>query len=128
MFDFHHDSVDSHCLSEIRAIRNKLTVDGLVHLCERHLGRNDDDWLKAGMELGIFGDVVIFGVNNMFDRATFRQYRDHLGLAHTIEMVGWPRQALAYQGELSDPTQSTRTRSSGIFWPSSSRPRSPNFS
>jgi hypothetical protein len=101
-FDLHHDALPPRSLPELRAVRESLSVSDVVRLCSQDLSKNDDDWLKAGMELGMFGDAVIFGVEGASDANTYRTYRDHLGGEHMIEMLSRPRSALAYQGSLSD--------------------------
>jgi hypothetical protein len=101
-FDLHHDALDPRCLAELCAARESLTVNDVVRLCGQSLSRNDDDWVKAGMELGMFGDAVIFGVRDTSDRHRYRTYRDDLDREHMIEMLERPHSALAYQGSLSD--------------------------
>lgn len=102
MFDLHHDADDPHCLPELHSARESLTADAVVRLCGQSLSTNDDDWLKAGMELGMFEDAVIFGVENTSNRDRYRTYLDNLGQEHMIVMLGRPRSELAYQGSLSD--------------------------
>jgi hypothetical protein len=104
MFDRHHDALDPprSASDELKQLRAKPTLQGVVSLCEKSLRKTDDDWLKAGMELGFFGDAVIFGVEDDFEKDNFRFYQDHQGKQHRIEMTWRPRSNLAYQGHLSD--------------------------
>jgi len=106
VFDLHHDALVPSCLPELRAGRENLTVEDVIRLCGQNLSKNDDDWLKAGMELGLFGDAVIFGVEDTSDRDKYRIYRDDLDREHRIDMLQRPRGALAYQGSLSDRARS----------------------
>lgn len=102
MFDLHHDALGPRCLEQLTAWRRTPTVEGLVGLCESHLKPLDDDWLKAGMELGLFGDAVIFGVEDASDRDRLSIHTDGSGGLHRIDMLSLPREELAYQGRLSD--------------------------
>jgi hypothetical protein len=103
MFDAHKDSVDPTCLEVLSAARASLTSQQLVDICQTQLRILDDDWVKAGIELGIFGDAVVFGgwrgeelhdVDVYQDKATSQNHR--------FIKSGLPLHALAYQGELSD--------------------------
>jgi hypothetical protein len=104
MFDRHHDALDPPKLAsdEIKRLHIEPDVRRVVSLCAERLKKNDDDWLKAGMELGFFGDAVILGVSDRFEAGKLRSYTDHLGGDHRIEMPALPRSALSYQGRLSD--------------------------
>jgi len=102
MFDLHHDALDPRCLEQLTAWRGTPTLQGLVSLCESHLKPLDDDWLKAGMELGLFGDAVIFGVEDASDRDKLSIHTDGSGGLHRIDMLSLPREELACQGRLSD--------------------------
>jgi len=64
MFDRHHDALDpsKKSMDDLRRLRSTPTLQGVVSLCAEGLSKIDDDWLKAGMELGLFGHAVIFGV------------------------------------------------------------------
>jgi hypothetical protein len=106
MFDLHHDALEPRCLPGLRAARERLTVNDVVRLCGQNLSSNDDDWLKAGMELRMFGDAVIFGVEDTSDRDRYRTYRADLAREHTIDMLERPGSALGYQGSLSDRARS----------------------
>jgi len=85
MFDRHTDSLDpfGRCGHELRQLRQEPTLQGVVSLCEKHLLRVDNDWLKAGMQLGLFDDAVIFGaIENGCEMS--KVYSDHLGNPHRI--------------------------------------------
>lgn len=105
MFDRHHDALDPSHLAqdELKRLRIKPSLQGVTSLCAEHLRRIDDDWLKAGMELGFFGDAAILGVREDFGAAKYRLYTDHVGNQHCIEMSSTlPRSDLAFKGHLSD--------------------------
>jgi hypothetical protein len=104
MFDTHHDALNpfGSAAAELKQLRASPSLQGVVALCEKSLSKNDDDWLKAGMELGFFGDAVILGVRDDSDQESFRFYEDHQGCRHRIEMTSRPVGNLDYQGHLSD--------------------------
>jgi hypothetical protein len=105
MFDRHHDALDPpRCaLSDLKHLRATPIPQGIAALCAEHLKKNDDDWLKSGMELGLFGDAVIFGAERfgMEDRI----YPDQSGDRHRIVMLHLPRAALSDHGSLCDVFQ-----------------------
>ncbi len=84
MYDRHTDSRDpfSRCGDELQKLRLEPSLQGIVSLCENHLLRVDDDWLKAGMQLGLFGDAVIFGSDQ--DVIGGAAYTDDAGEAHRL--------------------------------------------
>lgn len=92
-------------MDEIKKIRERgPTVPELVRLCQHSLSKLDDDWIKAGMELGLIADAAIFGVGDRHNAQNLKQYDDHAGRTHSIELVCLPRAALNFQGMLSDLT------------------------
>jgi len=115
MFDWHHDALNplQSASDELKRLRIKPTIKGVTSLCAKYVKKNDDDWLKAGMELGFFGDAVIFGVDDTSEREKFRSYRDHLGSTHKIEMCTLPKNALSYEGRLTD---AIRRDKFGTMW------------
>jgi len=106
MFDRHHDALDplKRSMDDLRRLRSAPTLEGVVSLCaEERLSKIDDDWLKAGMELGLFVDAVIFGVADRLSPDISTVYTDHNGDRHRIEMpYTLPRSALEYTGWLGD--------------------------
>jgi hypothetical protein len=40
------------------------TLEGMREVCEHQLSRHDDDWIVAGMQLGVLGDVFLFGADD----------------------------------------------------------------
>jgi hypothetical protein len=101
MFDFHPDDLEPLCMDEIKQLRQDgPTVEALIELCQSRLRSLDDDWVIAGMELGLIDHIVTFGVDDRFDCK--REHRDHLGHVHYLEYPELPRGGLGYQGSLSD--------------------------
>lgn len=102
MFDAHHDALVPHALEEIRRVaKHGVTVAETIRLCKDHLAKMDDDWVIAGMELGIFDNAVVFGVHNCNGDPMFHtdgDGRDHLIWA----TYSLPGEAMEYQGDLSD--------------------------
>lgn len=102
-FDAHHDTKQPvpDCMTEIKRIRGSgLSIGNLVFLCEEKLSLNNDDWIRAGMELGLISDVVVFGVQYHLDSRIPPQFADHTGGTHRIEICPLPREALERSGPL----------------------------
>ena len=109
MFDAHRDDSEPGCKEILVRLRGKgLTLPALFELCDSHLRKLDDDWLKAGMELGLLSDAVIFGAKDT-SRAT-GTFIDHTGVEHRIKFCGYPFDQLGYQGDLSDMARSSALR------------------
>lgn len=107
MFDAHHDTMDPGCIDEIRRIRESgIVLENLIRLCRDKLSLQNDDWVKTGMELGLIGDAVIFGVEKMWDRDRLKKFEDHRGDMHRIELAGLPSRELKYKGSLSNLVKS----------------------
>jgi hypothetical protein len=104
--DRHHDAcVLRKGLGEIPRVRGAGLPDAdLLRVVDSHLSSNDDDWIKAGMELGVFGDVIVWGVDPngpSFDDEA--EYRDHLGQPHKLFVeCSLPDGQLEFQGSLCD--------------------------
>jgi hypothetical protein len=104
-FDAHHDTRDPipDSIERIRQIRaSGVTFEALISLCKEYLNPNDDDWIKAGMELGLIRDVVVFGVQHLYDNSFPIRFNDHQGDEHRIEVLSLIYEELEYQGRLSD--------------------------
>src|ERR1700730_17497049 len=113
MFDLHTDSNDPHCAAKLAAIRAHVSIESLVALCERDLAPLDDDWVKAGMELGMFGDAVIFGVSSPREgsRESSSVYTSRsTSQEHHIQILSLPRSELLFKGKLSDELKSEQLR------------------
>jgi hypothetical protein len=84
MFDRHTDAIDPYKRAgdELGRLRQDPNLQGIVSLCSDALMKNDADWLKAGMQLGLFGDAIIFGAYD----GDSEIYTDHIGNEHRIKM------------------------------------------
>lgn len=104
MFDAHCDLLDPICFDDICRIRKKgVNLGNLIGSCKDKLAKNDSDWIKAGMELGLIGDVVIFGVGGNWE-----EFKDHRGKLHRIELLSLPLTELeSHDGKLCDLVQSS---------------------
>ena len=103
MFDAHKDSIDPGRSEVLRSARANLTTEKLIDICRNELRVLDDDWVKAGMELGIFADTVVFGGWLGNDPPDVDVYQDKsTSQNHAFIKSELPLHALAYQGELSD--------------------------
>jgi hypothetical protein len=109
MFDSHRDDLEPQCKEILAKVKQEgLTTTNIVELCASNLKKLDDDWLKAGMELGMFSDVVVFGADDTFN--AHETFVDHAGTQHRIKFCGLPGGALQYQGDLSDLAKSSGLR------------------
>jgi len=104
LFDAHTDSTTPKCIRELERLRAKrFSADDLLRVCSEQLSERDDDWLKAGMELGLIGDAVVLGVSS----GNFLQphecvYKDHVGKEHRIVAMGHPGDEFGHQGKLGN--------------------------
>jgi hypothetical protein len=114
MFDRHHDALvprEQAVLGEVAAMRqNGFSLDDLIAFCNESLCRQDDDWLKAGMGLGLISDGVVFGVENR-GNADLESFTDSAGTQHLFKILSrFPGPALEHQGELSDLARANEFR------------------
>lgn len=58
LFDRHTDA------AEPGPLTIDTSVEGVLHCCNTELSRHDDDWIIAGIRLGLLADVFIFGVED----------------------------------------------------------------
>ncbi|MFA6471695.1 MAG: hypothetical protein WCU00_06600 [Candidatus Latescibacterota bacterium] len=109
-FDRHPDS-----LSPIKGTvplelfrREEQDLKELVGLVRDHLSPRDDDWIIAGIELGLLSDVIQLGSlsENPEGDAAVTRYRDKSGLDHRIFHLRRPLQELSYKGAFADPSNS----------------------
>lgn len=106
-FDRHHDAIVPlppalEVITDIRA-RETNYVD-VVELVESNLSTNNNDWLRAGMELGILGDIINFGARET--RNVQAEFEDHLGNNRKIHFLNLPGGTLQHQGSLADIAKS----------------------
>jgi hypothetical protein len=82
-----------------------VVTQALVDLCDDQnsgLSSQDNDWLRAGMELGLFRDAVLFGVQHDGGLEFPLEFDDHRGNCHRIESLPRPNDCIGYQGVLGD--------------------------
>lgn len=106
MMDRHHDGLaprKTGAMESIRKLRESgITYPELFDLTKDMLSSLDDDWLRAGMELGMFSDAVVFGVDDRLGENP-NAFVDHVGKEHKIWINGGlPGECLGQQGNLSD--------------------------
>ena len=104
-FDAHHDTLDPTCSCKEDILRIKkagITFDEIVQLCQEKLRKSNDDWIKAGMELGLIDDTVIFWAGDELNSGNLKEYKDQQGSIHKIKLLGLPGTELKCQGDLSD--------------------------
>jgi len=84
----HDDTFEPGCIDEATKMREEgIGLEELVFFCQDRL--SDHDWIKAGMELGLISDVVIFGMDTISLSDRHRRYIDIQGNIHRIEMAGY---------------------------------------
>lgn len=110
MMDRHHDGLaprKAETMDAIRRLRAEgITYPALIEFTRDALSSLDDDWLRAGMELGMFTDAVVFGVEEDLGENPF-SFVDHLGQEHRIwTNRGLPGECFGHQGNLSDLARS----------------------
>jgi hypothetical protein len=108
IFDHHDDFCDPYCglerLKEFGAGPiNERTLSDFV---EWELCRNDDDWIKVGMHLGLIGDVLLVGAekdhNIEISCDAGGIFRDMHDRPHKVVNVSHIWDGLQYQGWISD--------------------------
>ena len=58
LFDRHTDA------AEPKEFHADLSFAGVMKACERDLSPHDDDWIVAGIRMGLLADVFVFGVDD----------------------------------------------------------------
>jgi len=106
-FDRHRDALepedDGKVMGKLRDAR--FSLKELVNIVKHRLSPRDDDWILAGMELGLISDVVQFCgfTDESGASACFTEYVDTAGRGHRIFHLGRPAAELSYKGALTDP-------------------------
>jgi len=82
----------------------EFTLEELLILVKYHLSPRDDDWIIAGMELGLVSDVVQFGVRDedAGGNGYVAGHRDSRGRDHRMFHLGLPAAELSFKGALAD--------------------------
>ena len=107
-FDAHQDTLDPSCSCKediLRIRKSGITFNKIVNLCKEKLRKCNDDWIKAGMELGLIGDAVIFWAGeepNNENLENLKEFKDQQENIHKIKLLGLPGKELEFQGDLSD--------------------------
>lgn len=102
MFDRHHDfaNIAESSRDKIATmVQAGTTQDNIIELCNYDLCKANDDWIRAGMELGLIGSSVTFGAAfvNLGDDMTFL---DHACNRHSFYQLGHPGDEMG--GRLGD--------------------------
>jgi len=114
VFDAHHDALPPRRDEELKALQPyDLSIPGTIGICNNNLSINNDDWITAGMELGIISDAVVFGVQDRSSLDYLSTFPDSRGGKHHLFFTGLPGRGLAYQGDLSDLS---RDRQLSALW------------
>lgn len=104
-FDRHRDALTPADPASLTGFRGKWNMDALVRIVRDRLSARDDDWIPAGMELGIISDVVQFGIDDLREDEIAGIYKDAAGEIHRVYRLARPGEELAWKGALSDPEQ-----------------------
>lgn len=109
LFDRHPDAATPENLEALHKARQAgLTLQSVLSLCENTIGPHDDDWIVAGIHLGLIESVVIFGVD---DRTGELPKRLENGLI--LGRYDLPGKLLAPREDLADLSRASRLRN---FW------------
>lgn len=103
-FDFHHDtcSPSDAALEKLSKFKGSVELETFVKFVDEELKKNDDDWIKAGMELGIIDNAIIFGVKQTIQNRV-SVYTDQGGKEHKIVLLHQtPGEMFSFKGGLSD--------------------------
>ncbi len=100
-FDAHDDGVPPRYPDRLAGYTSPITSDDAFRLCEEGLSTMNDDWIKAGMELGAIAHAVVFGARAE-GRESAPEHRDRDGQVHHLLTCPLPSSSLGYQGRLVD--------------------------
>lgn len=104
MFDKHDDFCDisPDAKRKITYFNKKPSYEKLSEIVEFHLSSLDDDWIKAGMELGFIGNVFLF--NSTDTSASLKEtYKTKQFGVKKLYNIGNIWAALGHHGILNDP-------------------------
>jgi hypothetical protein len=128
MFDAHHDALEPACAERLDRVRiDGISAEVLVDICTGARGDDylerlrllDDDWVRAGMRLGLIRNAVIFGVHDIGGEDFPLTFRDALDEPHRIDVLSRPNSELGYQGELGDSIRINQAAWEVLGWGSS---------
>ena len=103
-FDHHDDGLAPKDIESLAKFTNsEVDIREFFDYVEWELSTGDDDWLKAGMEIGLIGDVIMFGVERDSNfQLPKNGYLDHRGVVHNIWMLKHLWHELSMAGSLGD--------------------------
>jgi hypothetical protein len=105
LFDAHHDACTPYCSGRLDETRRAgVTAENLFDIClggDDRLSTQDDDWIQAGMRLGLIGNAVVFGAQYTGMKFPVK-VEDAVGEVHWIEGLPRPNSALKHEGALGD--------------------------
>lgn len=84
MFDFHNDLKSILNISKLDSIKESISLLDFIEYCKNDLSTANDDWVKAGFELGIFDDLIIFGLDSE-QTIKYSSYSDSKKRNHNIK-------------------------------------------
>ena len=85
LFDAHHDFTPLANKNDVlQSIKKEYSDEEMINICNDYLNKLDDDWVTGGFELGIIGDILIFGVEKDIDGDFNNCYMDNNGGNHKI--------------------------------------------
>ncbi len=104
MLDRHRDALPSRDPAPLAAWREGARDLGdLIGIVRDTLSPRDDDWIAAGMELGLVSDVMQFGHEDGDEPGPVTETVDARGGLHRRFRLGRPATEVAWSGALADP-------------------------
>lgn len=106
-FDRHRDSLTlSENCRDLTRFRDGVSLPELVEAVAKRLSPRDDDWIVAGMEMGLISDVIQFRTEPDGMEGITRHI-DGTGIGHCIYHLERPSVELAWKGALVDEAPSS---------------------
>lgn len=106
MFDAHDDFCmpTDEALNEIEALLKQPSEKALNTFVEYSLNTNDDDWVRAGMELNLVGDCFLF--NSQESSIHYKEVHQTRNFGdRTMYNLGEVWSQIGYKGKLNDPVK-----------------------
>jgi hypothetical protein len=101
-FDRHKDSLIPTSVETLSKVDiGKISDEELIGIF-KGLSARDDDWIIAGMELGLISEVMQFGSLDEEKKSETTKYTDSRGKLHRIFHLGRPCKELSHKGVLAD--------------------------
>lgn len=107
MFDYHDDFChpSESALLKIDEFLKNPSAEELLKIVEFDLKFLDDDWVKAGMELGLIGNVFLFNAERC-NIGIREEYVTNKFGSHYMYNMGNVWEAISFEGKLNDITKS----------------------